>query len=70
MYAYTFYMFTQGFLTCSPFSYIPLMLCHLIVGSERLRTEHATTKVLRLSSTPPDYRAVLERDKIDRFEDK
>jgi len=37
---------------------------------DRLRSEHAATKVLRLSSTPPDYRAVLGSDAVGRFEEK
>ena len=35
---------------------------------QKLNAEHASTKVLRLSGVPPDYRAVLPANQIDSFE--
>jgi len=35
---------------------------------ERLKRDHASTKVLRLSTLPPDYRAILPESEVSGFE--
>ena len=35
---------------------------------ERLKTDHASTKVLRLKGVPPDYRAVISARDVESFE--